>query len=186
MFDAHTTQEEERLIVLSALSRVGGCTQEQLLRFLVETELMNAFQFYLTLGGLREDGFVRESHQLEGTLLILTPQGRQSVELFGTRIRASFLEKLEENGDIWRRRLRDERQMPADWQETDNGFVVTLRALESGAEIFRLTLTAATKAQAKRFCERWPERAPALYQTIMEQLGETEPDATPPAEDPDA
>ena len=35
-------------------------------------------------------------------------------------------------------------------------------------------LTAATKAQAKRFCERWPSRAPFLYQTIMEQLGEAE------------
>ena len=78
---------------------------------------------------------------------------------------AAFLEKLEASGDIWRRRLRDERQMPADWQETDNGFVVTLRALESGAEIFRLTLTAATKAQAKRFCERWPERAPVKLAT---------------------
>ena len=37
-----------------------------------------------------------------------------------------------------------------------------------------MTLTAATKAQAKRFCERWPSRAPFLYQTIMEQLGEAE------------
>ena len=64
--------------------------------------------------------------------------------------------------------------------------MVTLRALESGAEIFRLTLTAATKAQAKRFCERWPDRAPVLYQTIMEQLGEAEPDAAPPAEEPEA
>ena len=64
--------------------------------------------------------------------------------------------------------------MPADWKETDAGFIVTLRALESGAEIFSMTLTAATKAQAKRFCERWPSRAPGLYQTIMAQLGETE------------
>ena len=64
--------------------------------------------------------------------------------------------------------------MPASWQETDNGFAVTLRALEGGAEIFSMTLTAATKAQAKRFCERWPSRAPFLYQTIMEQLGEAE------------
>ena len=36
-----------------------------------------------------------------------------------------------------------------------------------------MTMTAATKAQAKRFCERWPQKAPYLYQTIMEQLGET-------------
>jgi len=49
---------------------------------------------------------------------------------------------------------------------------VTLRALESGEEIFSMKLTAATKAQAKRFCARWPDAAPYLYQTIMGKLGE--------------
>ena len=41
-----------------------------------------------------------------------------------------------------------------------------------------MTLTAATKAQAKRFCERWPQKAPVLYQTIMQQLGEIQPGET--------
>lgn len=174
MFDVHATEEEDKLVLLCALGHVGGCTQEQLLRFMVETDLMNQFQFYLALAGLKEAGFVRQSSHLEGQLLILSPEGRQGLELFGARIRASRQEKLDKVGPIWRRRIRDELQMPADWKETDNGFSVTLRALESGAEIFHLTLTAATKAQAKRFCERWPQRAPVIYQTIMEQLGEAQ------------
>ena len=115
---------------------------------------MSQFQFYLALGGLKEAGFIREARHLEGTLLILTPQGRESVEMFACRIRASQTEKLNANAPAWKRRIRDELQMPASWQETDNGFAVTLRALEGGAEIFSMTLTAATKAQAKRFCER--------------------------------
>ena len=105
---------------------------------------------------------------------MLTPEGRQSLELFGGRIRASQQEKLQKSGAHWRRRIQNELQMPADWEETDNGYSVTLRALESGAEIFSMTLTAATREQAKRFCSRWPERAPFLYQTIMEQLGENQ------------
>ncbi|MBE5800329.1 MAG: DUF4364 family protein [Clostridiales bacterium] len=173
MFDVHATEEEDKLVLLCALNRLGGCTEEQLLRFVVETGLVSQFRFFLALGGLKESGFVREAHHVEGTILILTPQGRQSVELFGSQIRASQQIRLEENAGNWRRRIRDEQQMPADWKETDNGFVVTLRALEGGAEIFNLTLTTATKAQAKRFCQRWPARAPYLYQTIMEQLGET-------------
>lgn len=138
--------------------RLGGCTEEQLLRFLVENRLMSQFQFYLALGGLKEAEFVREARHLEGTLLFLTPQGRQSVDMFAGRIRASQQEKLDVNAPVWKRRIRDELQMPAVWQETDNGFSVTLRALESGAEIFSMTLTAATKAQAKRFCSRWSEK----------------------------
>ncbi len=172
MFDVHATEEEDKLVLLLALDRLGGCTEEQLLRFVVETELMAQFRFFLALGGLREAGFVREARHVEGMLLILTPEGRQSMELFGSQIRASQEEKLAGNVKTWRRRIRDEQQMPADWKETDNGFVVTLRALEGGAEIFNLTLTAATKAQAKRFCARWPQKAPYLYQTIMQQLGE--------------
>ncbi len=51
--DVHATEEEDKLVVLSSLNRLGGCTEEQLLRFLVENALMNQFQFYLALGGLK-------------------------------------------------------------------------------------------------------------------------------------
>ena len=63
--DVHATEEEDKLVVLSSLNRLGGCTEEQLLRFLVENALMNPFQFYLALGGLKEAGFVREARHLE-------------------------------------------------------------------------------------------------------------------------
>ena len=107
-------------------------------------------------------------------LLILTPEGRQSMEMFGSRIRASLQEKLDMHSALWRRRVRDELSMPADYVSSGSGYAVTLRALESGEEIFSMTLTAATKVQAKRFCERWPSCAPYLYQTIMDRLGEIE------------
>lgn len=172
MFDVHATEEEDKLVLLCALDRLGGCTEEQLLRFGVETGLVSQFRFFLALSGLKEAGLVRESHHLEGVLLILTPEGRQSMELFASRIRPSQKEKLDNHGAAWRRRVLDELSMPADFEPCGNGYAVTLRALESGEEIFSMKLTAATKAQAKRFCERWPQAAPYLYQTIMERLGE--------------
>ena len=174
MFDVHATEEEDRLVLLCALDRLGGCTEEQLLRFVVETSLQSQFRFYLALASLKEAEQVRTSRHLEGTLLVLTPQGRQSMEMFGGRIRASQMEKLERHGRQWRRRLREELAMPADYIQSGSGYAVTLRALESGEEIFAMTITAATKEQAKRFCERWPKSAPYLYQTIMEQLGEAQ------------
>ncbi len=172
MFDMHATEEEDKLVLLRALDGLGACTQEQLLRFVVETGLQSQFQFFLALGGLKEAGFVRESTRPEGVLLVLTPEGRQSMELFASRIRASLEQILAQSCPAWRRRIRDEQQMPATWQETESGFVVTLRALEGGVELFSMNITAATKAQAKRFCERWPECATIIYQTAMQQLGE--------------
>lgn len=172
MFDTHATEEEDKLVLLCALDRLGGCTEEQLLRFVVETELVSQFRFFLALSGLKEASLVRESRHLEGMLLILTPEGRESMELFGSRIRASQQDKLDRHSAAWRRRVRDELSMPAAYEACGNGYTVTLRALESGEEIFSMKLTAATKVQAKRFCARWPESAPYLYQTIMARLGE--------------
>ena len=171
MFDVHATEEEDKLVLLASLDRLGCCTQEQLLRFVVETALQNQFQFAIALAGLRENGFVRESERLEGRLLVLTPEGRQSLEMFGSRIRASLQEKLEENGAAWRRKIRDEQQNPAEWAQTEQGFVVTLRTIEAGAEIFAIRMTVADKQQAKRFCAQWQENAPFLYQTIIKRLG---------------
>ncbi|MBR3795901.1 MAG: DUF4364 family protein [Clostridia bacterium] len=172
MFDVHATEEEDRLVLLCALNRLGGCTEEQLLRFVVETGLQSQFRFYLALASLKEAEQVRIVRHLEGMLLVLTPQGRQSMEMFASRIRASQMEKLERYGKQWRGRVREELAMPADFVKSGNGYAVTLRALESGEEIFSMTLTAADKAQAKQFCARWPKSAPYLYQTIMAQLGE--------------
>ena len=179
MFDAHATEEEDKLVLLSALDRLGGCTEEQLLRFVVETGLVSQFRFFLALSGLKDAGLVRESHHLEGVLLILTPEGRQSMEMFASMIRPSQNEKLDRFGAAWRRRVRDELSVPADFEASGNGYAVTLRALESGEEIFSMKLTAATKAQAKQFCERWPQAAPYLYQTIMERLGEQPKEEAP-------
>ena len=95
MFDVHATEEEDKLVLLASLDRLGRCTEEQLLRFVVETALQSQFQFYIALSGLREAGFVRESRRLEGRLLVLTPEGRQSLEMFGSRIRASQLSPTE-------------------------------------------------------------------------------------------
>jgi len=104
------------------------------------------------------------------------------MEMFASRIRASQQEKLNRHASAWRRRVLDELSMPADFEACGNGYAVTLRALESGEEIFSMKLTAATKAQAKRFCTRWPQAAPYLYQTIMEKLGEIQHEETESAD----
>jgi len=174
VFDVHATEEEDKLVLLSAIDRLGGCTEEQLMRFVVETGLMSQFPFSIALSSLKEAAFVRISHRLEGELLHLTPEGRQSVELFVSRIRASRQEKLDRHCAAWRKRVLDELSTPAQYTQSGNGYAVTLRALESGEEIFSMQLTAATKAQAKRFCERWPAQAVGIYQSVMERLGESE------------
>ena len=65
MFDVHATEEEDKLVLLSAIDRLGGCTEEQLMRFAVETGLMSQFPFSIALSGLKEAAFVRTSHRVD-------------------------------------------------------------------------------------------------------------------------
>ena len=172
--DVHATEEEDKLVVLSSLNRLGGCTEEQLLRFLVENALMNQFQFYLALGGLKEAGFIREARHLEGTLLILTPQGRES----DGNVR--FPHPRFSNGEAERERARMEASHP---RRAANARLVAgdgqrLRryAARAGGRRGNLLHDAdgGDEGAGEALLQRWPSRAPFLYQTIMEQLGEAE------------
>ena len=175
MFDSRTSDTEDKLILLSMIDGLGGCTQEQLMRFALEAGLMPQFRFLLALGDLREDGLVREIRNAEGRVLVLEPEGRQTLNLFGDRIRPSAQERLKENAPRWRARFRDERQLPAEWQQTDEGFLVTLRALEAGQETLRIQLTAVNREEAQRFCARWPKQAVSVYGALIHALaGEEE------------
>ena len=49
MFDVHATEEEDKLVLLCALDRLGGCTEEQLLRFVVEVSEKDIFSSTRTL-----------------------------------------------------------------------------------------------------------------------------------------
>ena len=172
MPDNRATETEDKLILLSMIDGLGGCTREQLMRFALEADLMAQFRFLLALGDLLEDGLVREA-ETEEHVMVLTPEGRETLRLFGEKIRPSAAQRLSENVPRWRTRFRDERQLPAEWSETEGGFAVTLRALEGGEELLRIDLRAETRRQAQRFCEQWPQEAAEIYGTLIRRLSDT-------------
>ena len=136
MPDNRATETEDKLILLSMIDGLGGCTREQLMRFALEADLMAQFRFLLALGDLLEDSLVREA-ETEERVMVLTPEGRETLRLFGETIRPSAAQRIRDNVPRWRTRFRDERQLPAEWQRTQDGFCVTLRALEGGEEPIR-------------------------------------------------
>ncbi|MBQ9008269.1 MAG: DUF4364 family protein [Clostridia bacterium] len=162
----------DKLTLLYALLHIGKCTEEQLIRFNDACSLMEQFQFYVSLGELKDAHMVREEECLEGKLLSVTEEGKKSLELFLADVWPSAKIQIDNQAKKWKRQNRDEQQMPAEWVHTDAGYVVTLRLLETGNEIFNLTLTAADDHQAAEFCRRWPRQAAFIYRTIMEKLGE--------------
>ena len=155
MPDNRATETEDKLILLSMIDGLGGCTREQLMRFALEADLMAQFRFLLALGDLLEDSLVREA-ETEERVMVLTPEGRETLRLFGETIRPSAAQRIRDNVPRWRTRFRDERQLPAEWQRT----------------LLCISLRAETREQAQRFCARWPQEAAEIYGTLIRRLSD--------------
>ncbi len=169
MKDHQVTDTEDRLTLLSMIDKLGACTREQLMRFALEARLMPQFRFLLALGDLLETGLVCEA-ETEGRVLAMTPQGRETLRLFEEKLRPSVAERIAQNVPAWRLRFRDERQLPAEWRKTPEGYAVTLRALEGSEELLCIRLKAETRQQAQRFCAGWPRQASEIYGTLIRRL----------------
>ena len=167
---AERGETEDRLILLCAVGALGTSTEDQLLRFAVEAELFPQFRFLLLLRSLSEEGLVTSRKNAEGRLFFLSPEGRETLRLFSSEIRPSVQARIAQYAPGLKRQYRDERQLPAGWRETENGIEVTLRALEDGKEMLSVRLFAENRADAQRFCERWPEAAQEVYGTLIQAL----------------
>ena len=168
---------EDKLILLAMIDGLGGCTRDQLLRFAVEARLLPQFRCLLRIGELLEAQLIRERESAEGRVLILQPEGRETLRLLGDALPQEMRARIDENAPLWRLRFRDERQLPATWQDEGEHCRVILRALEDGRETLRIELRATSKAQAQRFCSRWPDTAAEVYGTLIAALGEEDAEA---------
>lgn len=165
-------ETEDRLILLSIVSALGASTEDQLLRFAVTAELFPQFRFLMLLRDLKDEGLIDSREGAEGRLFFLSPEGRETLRLFATEIRPSIREHIAQSAPDLRRQYRDERQLPSSWQETTNGFEVSLCALEDGKEILSIHMIATTRGDAQHWCERWPDAAQEIYGTLIRALSQ--------------
>lgn len=162
----------DKLTLMYAILRIGPCTEDQVVRINDTFSLMEQFQLYVVLGELKETRLVVEEQHLEGRLLTVTEDGKNMVNMFGEDIWPGAKIQIDDHAAEWKRMIRDELQMPAEWERQADGYLVTLRLLEDGRETFNLKLPVVDRQQAVDFSRRWPKQASFLYRTIMEKLGE--------------
>ena len=74
---------EQKLIVLCCLNRLGPCTELQLLQFLFEYDLMNYFEMMFALNDLCDRGQAARTKKGAGYLYAVTAAGVEALMLFG-------------------------------------------------------------------------------------------------------
>ena len=108
-----TPENEQKLMVLYSLARLGPCTELQLLRFLFEHDLLNYFEMMFALNDLCDRGQAARAKKQTGFLYEITDAGQEALSLFGSRVPRSLQALLDETAADWKRRFRQEAQSTA-------------------------------------------------------------------------
>lgn len=167
--------DEQRLIVLCCLNRLGPCTELQLLQFLFEYDLMNYFDMMFALNDLCDRGQAARTKKGTGWQYAVTVAGTEALALFGGRVPPSVNALLEKEGLAWKQRFRREGQNLAGIRQTDRGeYELTLRVVEQDMDMMTLSFTLPTRDMAQQLADRWKDRASEVYAEIFRLLTEPE------------
>ncbi len=172
MITREPTPIEHKLVILLALDQLGPTTALQLLRYMVENELMDYITLQLAIAELDDTALVRKVPHTLGTLYAPSAQGYETLRAFQGRIAPSRIEHIRSTAAAWGQRFRTEKQILSDWRQAPTGeYIVRLQLMEQELMLLDLSVTVATREQAGTFCARWPEAAPELYAQMMRALG---------------
>ena len=174
----HAPDDEQKLIVLCCLTRLGPCTDLQLLQFLFDHDLMNYFDMMFALNDLCDRGQAVRAKKQGGFQYEVTDAGREALRLFGSRVPRSLNALLDEAGDAWQRRFRQEAQSSQEIEKTQRGeYRLTLSVAEQDMELMELALTLPTRELARQIAERWPGKASEIYGAVIRLLSDAEEEA---------
>ena len=164
-----------RLMVLCCLTYLGPCTDQQLLEWVSEYDVMNYFDLMIALSELCKQGQAECRQKRRKSWYQITDAGRKTLELFENRVPASVRSRLKETADAWRMRFSRDNQIRTEVKETDqNEYEVTLAVVEQDRETMTLQVVVPTKEIAWRMVRQWREHVQEVYSMVFRVLAEDE------------
>jgi len=167
--------DEQKLMVLYSLSRLGPCKELQLLQFLFDNDLLNYFDMMFALSDLCDRGQAVRMKKNAGYQYQVTEAGEEALTLFGGRVPMSLKTLLAETENEWKARFREELQSQQQIEQTDRGeYELHLKVVEQDMDMMRLSLSLPTRELADQLARRWPQKAGKIYDTVIRILSEDE------------
>lgn len=168
-------ENEQKLMVLECLDKLGPCTELQLLQFLFDNDLLNYFDMMFALNDLCDRGQAARMKKNAGFLYQITVAGQEALTLFGGRVPMSLKTLLSETENEWKARFRQESQSQQQIVQTDRGeYELNLKVVEQEMDMMRLSLSLPTRELADQLAKRWPQKAGKIYDTVIRILSEDE------------
>ena len=161
-----------KLIVLYMLNRVSfPLTAAQISDFILTREYTNFLTLQQVIRELTDTGLVDARTVRNRTQLLLTKDGKQTLDFFSqqnsTSIRQEIDEYLKEN----EMELRNEVSILADYYKSTSGeYEAHLKAKEGNVTLVDLIISVPVEETAAAICDNWQKKNQEIYQYLIEQL----------------
>lgn len=171
----HAMMEESdrKLYTLLSLKELGSCTHLQLLRFMVENEIMNYFDLSLALHDLVDEGQASKKLHPADYLYEITPAGEEALSFFVNRLKHSTVMLIREKALEWKPLFTREKDYSGTLTQNQRGeYVAHLTLMDGDETLLAIDIPAPDRSLADRMVKAWPDKAGMLYQQLLMTLGE--------------
>jgi len=164
----------KKLILLFIFEKMEFPLTEQSLSetIVINPSWLSYIDYREVLYQLSESRFVHRTRNGSDLIYHLTPQGRQALSHFYTKIPASIREEITDYAKENRGRLKRSQEYIYDYYKNSDGtYMVLLRIKEQSTEnLLEIRLKTGTRANAIRAAGKWKEKAPLVYEAILNTL----------------
>lgn len=161
-----------KLIVLYMLNRVSfPLTAAQISDFILTREYTNFLTLQQVIRELTDTGLVDARTVRNRTQLLLTKDGKQTLDFFSQQISASIRQEIDEYLKENEMELRNEVSILADYYKSTSGeYEAHLKAKEGNVTLVDLVISVPVEETAAAICDNWQKKNQEIYQYLIEQL----------------
>ncbi len=161
-----------KLIVLYMLNRVSfPLTAAQISDFILTREYTNFLTLQQVIRELTDTGLVDARTVRNRTQLLLTKDGKQTLDFFSQQISASIRQEIDEYLKGNEMELRNEVSILADYYKSTSGeYEAHLKAKEGNVTLVDLIISVPVEETAAAICDNWQKKNQEIYQYLIEQL----------------
>ena len=173
MADTISQLAENKLIILYLVEKMGiPLSNSEICQFSLEKNYMDYFSVQQYLAELVEVGWLDKNRDNNNTRYTLTDEGEEIVNYFIQHISEQAKNEINIYVQENSKRIRSEYEVTANYfPEWNDEYLVKCGLFDSnGANLMEISLSVATKDQARLICDNWKKDVSQLYGTILSTL----------------
>ena len=166
---------QNKVLILYILNKIAKpISSDELLKLVLSITDMNYFYFQQFLLDLLEKKYIATYSCDNGSLYIVTEEGKQTLSLTNSIIPGILKLKIDNNFKDSLSEIKEESAVTAEFiPENENEYLVKCKLIENNRSLLDITLFAGSRIQAINIVNNWKQKANTLYPEIFKLLAET-------------